>query len=177
MQNNIPLAFTDQLSPLLKDIFPDSDIARGYAAASTKTTCLVNGSLAPHFKSALVNTMKIQPFSVAVDGSNDTGLEKMNPMTVRLYDVNQGSIVTRLLDMCLTKGTESATAASIFKKMDDVLKENGISWSNCVGVSVDNTSVNLGKKNSIMTRVLQTKFAYVNGHTCPYVLLCPQTVY
>ena len=143
VQNNIPLAFTD------------SDIARGYAAASTKTTCLVNGSLSPHFKSALVNTMKIQPFSVAVDGSNDTGLEKMNPMTVRLYDVNQGSIVTRFLDMCLTKGTESATAASIFKKMDDVLKENGISWSNCVGVSVDNTSVNLGKRNSIMTRVLQ----------------------
>jgi len=40
--------------------------------------------------------MKIQPFSVAVDGSNDTGLEKMNPMTVHLYDVNQGTIVTRL---------------------------------------------------------------------------------
>ncbi len=78
MQNNIPLAFTDHLSPLLKDIFPDSEIARGYAAASTKTTCLVNGSLAPHFKLALVNAMKIQPFSVAVDGSNDTGLEKMN---------------------------------------------------------------------------------------------------
>ena len=152
MQNNIPLAFTDQLSPLLKVIFPDSDIAKDYAAASTKTTCLVDGSLAPHFKSALVNTMKIQPFSVAVDGSNDTGLEKMNPMTVRLYDINQGIIVTRFLDMCLTKGTESATAASIFK---DVLQENGISQSNCVGVSVDNTSVNLGKRNSIMTRVLQ----------------------
>jgi len=89
VQNNIPLAFTDQLSPVVKDIFPDSDIARGYAAASTKTTCLVNGSLAPHFKSALVNTTKIQPFSIAFDGSNNTGLEKMNPMTVRLYDVWQ----------------------------------------------------------------------------------------
>ena len=111
--------------------------------------------------------MKIQPFSVAVDGSNDTGLEKMNPMTVRLYDVNQGSIVTRFLDMCLTKGTESATAASIFKKMDDVLKENGISWSNCVGVFVDNTSVNLGKRNSIMTRVLQNNTAvYFTGCPC-----------
>ena len=78
VQNNIPLAFTDHLSPLLKDIFPDSEIAKGYASASTKTTCLVNGSLAPHFKAALVNAMKVQPFSVAVDGSNDTGLEKMN---------------------------------------------------------------------------------------------------
>jgi len=80
VQNNIPLAFTD------------SDIARGYAAASTKTTCLVNGSLAPHFKSALVNTTKIQPFSIAFDGSNNTGLEKMNPMTVRLYDTTRGAL-------------------------------------------------------------------------------------
>lgn len=104
MQNNILLAFTDQLSPLLKDIFPDSDIAKGYAAASTKTTCLVNGSLAPYFNSALVNAMKLQPFSIAVDGSNDTGLEKVNPMTVSLYNINLGSIVTCFLDMCLTTG-------------------------------------------------------------------------
>ena len=104
VQNNIPLAFTDHLSPLLRDIFPDSEIAKGYASASTKTTCLVNGALAPHFKAIVVNAMKVQPFSVAVDGSNDTGLEKMNPMTVRLYDVNRGRIVTRFLDMCLTTG-------------------------------------------------------------------------
>ena len=44
MQNNIPLSFADQLSPLLRDIFPDSEIARGYAPASTKTICIVNRS-------------------------------------------------------------------------------------------------------------------------------------
>lgn len=104
MQHNIPIAVTDHLSPLLKDIFPDSEIAKGYASASTKTTCMINGSLAPHFKSALVTAMRTQAFSIAVDGSNDSGLEKMNPMTVRLYDVNHGKVVTQFLDMCLTKG-------------------------------------------------------------------------
>lgn len=104
VQHNIPLAVADHLSPLLKDIFPDSDIAKGYASASMKTTCMINGSLAAHFKSELVHAMKSQPFSIAVDGSNDNGLEKMNPMTVRLYDANHGKIVTRFLDMCLTKG-------------------------------------------------------------------------
>ena len=104
VQHNIPLAVADHLSPLFRDIFPDSDIAKGYASASTKTTCIINGSLAPHFKAALVSAMKIQPFSIAVDGSNDSGLEKMNPMTVRLYDINDGKIATRFLDMCLTKG-------------------------------------------------------------------------
>ena len=46
----------------------------------------------------------------------------------------------------------SATAESIFLKIDEVFQNNHIPWSNCVGFSVDNTSVNLGKKNSIYTR-------------------------
>ena len=111
VQNNIPLAFSDQLSPLLRDIFSDSEIAKGYVSASTKTTCIVNGSIAPFFKQSLVSAMKMRGFAIAVDGSNDTGLEKMNPMTVRLYDVNEGSIVTRFLDMCTTKGIISCVCS------------------------------------------------------------------
>ena len=104
VQCNIPLSFADQLNPLLKDVFPDSNIAKQYVSASTKTTCIVNGSLAPHFKSELVLAMKTQPFTIAIDGSNDTGVEKMNPMTVRLYDINKKHVVTRFLDMCTTTG-------------------------------------------------------------------------
>ena len=104
VQHNIPLAVTDHLSPLFKDIFPDSPIAKGYASARTKTTCVLNGSLAPHFRSALVSAMICGPFAIAIDGSNDNGLEKMNPMTVRLFDSDRGVVTTQLLDMCLTSG-------------------------------------------------------------------------
>ena len=37
-------------------------------------------------RTALVEAMRTRPFTIAVDGSNDTGLEKMNPMTVRRFD-------------------------------------------------------------------------------------------
>ena len=47
----------------------------------------------------------------------------------------------------------SATANAILEKMDDVLTRNGISWLNCIGVSVNNMSVNLEKRNFITTRV------------------------
>lgn len=107
MEHNIPLAVSDHLSWLVKDIFPDSKIAEEYACARTKTTCIVNRSLAPFFKSELVRAMKSGPFSIAIDGSNDNGLEKMNPMTVRFYNENLGRISTQLLDMCLTTGETS----------------------------------------------------------------------
>ena len=45
-QHNIPLAFADHLSLLMKESFPDSEIARNFALAITKTTCMINGSLA-----------------------------------------------------------------------------------------------------------------------------------
>ena len=44
--------------------------------------------------------MKEEPFSLAIDGSNDNGLQKMNPMTVRIFDVSHGRISTKFLDMC-----------------------------------------------------------------------------
>lgn len=106
VQNNIPLSFSDQLSPLLRKNFHDSEVAKGYVArpACTKTTCIVNGSPAPQIQLSVISTLHTELFSIAVDGSNDTGLVKMNPLTVCLYDVSEGSIVTRFLDMGLTKG-------------------------------------------------------------------------
>ena len=43
--HNIPIAVSDHLTPLFKDIFPDSEIAKAYSCARTKTTCILNGAL------------------------------------------------------------------------------------------------------------------------------------
>ena len=67
-------------------------------------------------------------------------------------------------------GPQCGTAQSIFAKMDYVLQSNQIPWANCVGTGVDNTSVNLGRSNSIMTRVLQQNPAtYFMGCPCHIV--------
>lgn len=49
VEHNVPLAVSGHLSPLLRDIFPDSNIAKKYASGSTKTTCMINLAIAPHF--------------------------------------------------------------------------------------------------------------------------------
>ena len=41
--------------------------------------------------------MKNGPYALSVDASNDTGLQKMNPVTVRIYDVNSGSVSQKLI--------------------------------------------------------------------------------
>lgn len=164
-QHNLPLAIMDHLSPRFRDIFPDSNIAKSFSAARTKSTCILNMTLRPHFENVLVQNMKSHPFSLAIDGSNDTGLQKMNSVTVGRFDSTKGRVCTRVLNMCLTKGTEAGTAEAIFRAMDEASQD--IPWKNCIGVSVDNTSVNMGRHNSIRSRSLvKNPNIYFMG--CPY---------
>lgn len=166
-QHNIPLAVMDHLSPLFHDIFPDSNIAKGFSSARTKTTCIVNMALRPYFESILVSQMQNQPFALAIDGSNDNGIQKMNPLTVRIFDSEGGQVSTKFLDMCLTSGTDAGRAEAIFEAMDGALTSREIPWQNCIGLSVDNTSVNIGRHNSIKSRLLQKNSSvYVMGCPC-----------
>ena len=165
--HNIPVAVMDHLSPLLQDVFPDSKIAKSFASARTKTSCILNMALQPHLESILVARMKKEPFALAIDGSNDNDVKKMNPLTVRFFDETNGHVCTQFLDMCATSGTSAGTAKAIFEVLDTALGSRGISWLNCVGISVDNTSVNVGKHNSIMSRALQkNKDIYTMGCPC-----------
>ena len=52
----------------------------------------------------------------------------------------------------------------------ETLQQHGISWEKCVGIGVDNTSVNLGKRNPIMTRVTEKNpVVFFNGCPCHIV--------
>lgn len=62
--------------------------------------------------------MKSQPYSLAVDEPSDIGLEKLNPLTVRILDVNTSRVEFHLLDMCCTTGSNEATAEGIFSKLN-----------------------------------------------------------
>lgn len=80
--------------------------------------------------------------------STDTGVEKMNPLTAHIFDSDHGVVSTQLLDMCMYS---SSTAEGIFPKMKEALSKHDIPWDNCVGIGLDNTSVNMGCTNSIKT--------------------------
>ena len=73
IKHNVPIAVTDHLSPLFGEIFTDSEIAKKYSSARTKTTCILNGALQPFFQGDLVEEMKESLFTLSIDASNDTG--------------------------------------------------------------------------------------------------------
>jgi len=91
----------------------------------------------------------------------------MNPLTVRIFDEGHKRVNTRFLDMCTTTVKDAASAQGIFDKKDTVLSIHNIQWENCVGVGIDNASVNIGRHNSIMSRVHSViPSAYFMGCPC-----------
>ena len=163
-EHNLPLSAADHLGSLIRASFPDSKIAQAYSCARTKASCILNDAIAPDLLRSLVADMKMHAFSLSVDGSNDQDTQKMNPVTVRIFDINQHKVACKFLDMCPSK---ESTAAGIFSCIDLALQKHGIPWANCLGFGVDNTSVNVGKHNSIMTRVLSVNpGVYFMGCPC-----------
>ena len=53
-----------------------------------------------------------------VDGSNNTGLEMMLPITVRIFNVNFGSVITKFFYMNLLSGRDNGTGEVIFDNND-----------------------------------------------------------
>ena len=90
-------------------------------------------------------------------------LKKMNPSTVCIFDSDHGVVTTQFLNMCMSS---SSTAAGIFSKMQETLSKHEIPRDNCVGIGLDNTLVNMGRINSIKTKVLSVNAA-VSVMRCP----------
>ncbi|CAG9814615.1 unnamed protein product [Phaedon cochleariae] len=55
--NNLPFSLMDVLTPLCKDIFPDSKIAQELALQRTKATQIVRKSIAVSYKEAFYDTI------------------------------------------------------------------------------------------------------------------------
>ena len=112
--------------------------------------------------------MNSGPYSIGTDGSNDeSGIKKLNPASIRLFDDNKGKVSAQLLD---TGACKEGTTEALFNNIDSILRENKVDWENCVAVGLDNIAVNAGKKNSIMTWVLaKNKNIFING--CPCLIM------
>ena len=116
--------------------------------------------LGGHFCEDLVTEMQNLPYSLMLDASNDNGLEKMFPVTVHIYDVNFGRVLTKFLDMNLLEGREASTADAMFQSVDELLDRNSIDWDHCVAIGLDNTNVNIGDHNSIKSRAKEKNEDY-----------------
>ena len=89
------------------------------------------------------------PYSLMLDGSNDTGLSKIFPITGRVFDVNFNRVMTKFFDMNLIGSTDAPTAEVMFQSVDNQLNNLDINWDYCIAICLGNTNAIIEDHNSI----------------------------
>ena len=82
LEHNLPFEAASHAGPLFRKMFPDSDIAKKYGCAATKTAAIINYAIAPSLHSTLIDYLQHNPFSLAIDGSSGIGSENMYPLVI-----------------------------------------------------------------------------------------------
>ena len=142
-EHNLPFSLADHFTCLTPVMFPNSQIAKSYRSAHTKTICIVTGALHPHFSKPIILLCQSEPFSILCDEGNDNK-DKNFAILVRIMEwVNQ---VTRFLHIPVCN---IGTGEKLFEAIDESLIERDIPWSKVVGFESDTTNVMVGKHNSM----------------------------
>ena len=172
-EHNLPFAVADHFNALVPIIFPDSNIAAEFACARTKTAALITHALAPAANEPVVSFLTKQPFTVLCDGGNDNFEKKYFGVMVRFWDEQLRKVVTRFLDAPVCN---IATGETLFIALADTLKTRQIPWKNLIGFASDSASVMVGKRNSVLSRVISKQpNVFFNMPSCCFVCCsCPK---
>ena len=112
----------DHFSKLVKNMFPDSAVAKQFHCSRTKTSVLTRFGNGKYSLDQLIQrlTSNSPPvfFSLLVDESNDRGVEVEDLVVlVRLFDFKKMKAVTHFIDL---PSVTNGTAAAIFLKLMSV---------------------------------------------------------
>lgn len=148
VEHNIPLSVSDHhAAPLFWKIFPRCDEAKRYACVRMKTMAIVR-EIAANAMPPLMDALKQQPFSIAVDGSNSRD-SQLYPIVATYYVKEAARVESRLL--CLGTIEGEATGQKIGHLILDEMKSRNLSIENLLAMSSDNANVMIGKKNGVTT--------------------------
>lgn len=124
----------DCSSNLYKETFHDSEIAKKFSSARTKTEAIINNVLAPHALDIVIETMKgISFFGLSTDGSNHNEL-KLFPI------LKAGGLQKKVIEL---RTTPNETSETISTYIVDTLRKLNL-LSKCIAYSGDNTNANFG---------------------------------
>lgn len=132
-EHNLSFRTGDHFTKLVKAMFPDSEVAKGFQCSRTKTSVLTRYGSGKYYHDKLVETLSSSPpvyYSLLIDESNDRGVEAKDlVIMLRFFDNSVMMAVTRFFDL---PTANIGTAAAIFAKVDESLMSGGLSYDKLI---------------------------------------------
>ena len=138
----------DYFSDLLLKLCPDSKIAVQFKCKRTKSKCIVQNSLAPHFHKELVKKLRTSHFSFIIDETTDVSTHKELTIVTRVFSGKSVECVLyRLVEV------SSCDTESLFQVFVSSFNKDDILLNNITGFAADTTNVTFGEYNSVASRL------------------------
>jgi len=150
--NNVAFQVVDMLTPVLKDIFPDSKIAQGIQLHRKKCTTIISNVIAPVEIEETIQIIRKCPFSVLIDESTDICTQKFLCVLVHYVHPEYGTVHTRLLELVGIDATD-CSAINMYEDFKKCINSKQIPISNLIGVASDGANVMIGKNNSFFSHL------------------------
>ena len=99
VEHNLPFQVMDHLSDLVKEIFPDSNIACNFKSKHTKTRSIIKNVLAHRFRYELQDTLRKTMFSIIIDESTDVSSKKQLALVVRFFSNKENRVKSQFLKL------------------------------------------------------------------------------
>lgn len=153
VEHNVPFHVMDHLSDVIKDAFPDSEIARKFSCKRTKSSAIAYNVLGGHFEEKLIQDLKsgLSTFSVIIDESTDVSTKKVLAIAIKFYSERNACVKTRFL---CTVDIQGESALDLFNALNSALEEKGLNMKNqLLGFAADTTNVMFGDNNGIVAKI------------------------
>ena len=120
-------------------------------------------SIATDLEDQLIENLKQAPsFAIQLDETTDVSLEAQLIVFCRFANIASKKITEHYL-FCKPLGVD-ATANAIFERLDDYLKEKGLSWENCKSVTTDGAAAMTGSINGVVKNIKERSPKCVSIH-------------
>ena len=150
-EHNLSFRTGDHFSKLVKSMFPDSEVARQFQCARTKTSVLTRFGNGKFCQDQLIEQLTSDVpvyFSLLVDESNDRGVEAKDLVVLlRFFDTSVMKAVTRFIDL---PTANDGTAAAIFAKIDECLVSRGLQYQHLICFNSDTCNTMKGQRNGVV---------------------------
>lgn len=144
-EHNIPINSTDHLVTLIKSIKLDANELKKLTCDRTKCTSIINNVIGKSGFELLIESLKLNSFSLLIDESTDLSTIKHLALVVRTcidFKVTDSFI-------CLLPLSDGS-AKNIYSVIVEFFTSNDVPFiKNCIGFAADGCNVMQGSKNSV----------------------------
>ena len=120
-------------------------------------------SIATDLEDQLIEKLKQSPsFAIQLDETTDVSSKAQLIVFCRFASISNKKITEHYL-FCKPLGVD-ATANAIFEKLDDYLKEKGLSWENCKSVTTDGAAAMTESINGVVKKIKERSPKCISIH-------------